>query len=213
MSSRYRTTRTSARPPRIDNVPAVAVMISGSGTLLQSLIDAERDYDICVVVADRPADGLARAQRAGIPTAVVALRDYPDRDAWSKALADVVEQHHPDWVVSAGFMRILGAGFLDRFPQRVINSHPALLPAFPGAHAVPDALAYGVKVTGCTIHLVDAGIDTGPIIAQEAVPVAPDDDDESLHERIKEVEWRLLPQVVQHLVTHGGTVHGRKVDL
>lgn len=205
--------RMSAPHPRIDNVPAVAVMISGSGTLLQSLIDSERDYDICLVVADRDADGLQRAQRAGIPTAIVAPGDHPDRDAWSEALADVVAQPNPDWVVSAGFMRILSASFLERFPQRVINSHPALLPAFPGAHAVPDALAYGVKVTGCTIHLVDAGVDTGPIIAQEAVPVAPDDDHESLHERIKAVEWRLLPQIVQHLVTHGCTVHGRKVDL
>lgn len=194
-------------------MPSVAVMISGSGTLLQSLIDADRDYDICLVVADRPADGLVRAQRAGIATAVVAPADYPDRDAWSRALADVVAGHTPDWIVSAGFMRILGSGFLDRFPQRVINSHPALLPAFPGAHAVPDAIAYGVKVTGCTIHLVDAGVDTGPIIAQEAVALEPGDDADSLHERIKTIEWRLLPQVVQHLVTHGCTVDGRKVEL
>jgi phosphoribosylglycinamide formyltransferase-1 len=188
-------------------------MISGSGTLLQSLIDAERDYDICLVVADRPADGLARAQRAGIPTAVVRPADYSDRESWSQALADVVAERTPDWVVSAGFMRILSAAFLDRFPQRVINSHPALLPAFPGAHAVPDALNYGVKVTGCTIHLVDAGVDTGPIIAQEAVVVEPGDDEDSLHELIKTVEWRLLPQVVQHLVTHSCTVDGRKVHL
>lgn len=194
-------------------MPAVAVMISGSGTLLQSMIDAERDYDICLVVADRPADGLARAQRAGIPTAVVAPGDFADRDTWSRALADVVAAHEPDWIVSAGFMRILSASFLDRFPQRVINSHPALLPAFPGAHAVPEALAYGVKITGCTVHLVDAGVDTGPIIAQEAVIVEPGDDEESLHERIKTVEWRLLPRTVQHLVTHGCTVNGRKVEL
>lgn len=194
-------------------MPAVAVMISGSGTLLQSLIDAVRDYEICVVVADRQAEGLARAQRAGIATAVVAPADYPDRDTWSKALADVVAAHDPDWVVSAGFMRILGSGFLDRFPQRVINSHPALLPAFPGAHAVRDALAYGVKITGCTVHLVDAGVDTGPIIAQRAVAVEPGDDEDTLHERIKTVEWQLLPQVVQQLVAHGCTIDGRKVEL
>ncbi len=194
-------------------MPTVAVMISGSGTLLQSLIDAVRDYELCVVVADRQAEGLARAQRAGIATAVVAPADYPDRDTWSKALADVVAAHDPDWVVSAGFMRILGSGFLDRFPQRVINSHPALLPAFPGAHAVRDALAYGVKITGCTVHLVDAGVDTGPIIAQRAVAVEPGDDEDTLHERIKTVEWQLLPQVVQQLVAHGCTIDGRKVEL
>jgi phosphoribosylglycinamide formyltransferase-1 len=188
-------------------------MISGSGTLLQSLIDADRDYDICLVVADRAADGLARAQRAGIATAVVTPADHPDRDAWNRALAAVVAAHEPDWVVSAGFMRILGEGFLDQFPQRVINSHPALLPAFPGAHAVRDALAYAVKVTGCTVHLVDAGVDTGPIIAQRAVEVEPGDDEQSLHERIKAVEWQLLPQVVQHLVSQGCTIDGRKVEL
>jgi phosphoribosylglycinamide formyltransferase-1 len=110
-------------------------------------------------------------------------------------------------------MRILDAAFLDRFPQRVVNSHPALLPAFPGAHAVADALAYGVKVTGCTVHLVDAGVDTGPIIAQRVVPVEPGDDEASLHERIKNVEWQLLPEVVNRLVTSGCTVDGRKVEL
>jgi len=110
-------------------------------------------------------------------------------------------------------MRILDATFLDKFPQRVVNSHPALLPAFPGAHAVADALAYGVKVTGCTVHLVDSGVDTGPIIAQRTVAVERDDDEDSLHERIKQVEWQLLPEVVNHLVVHGCTVNGRKVEL
>lgn len=191
----------------------VAVMISGSGTLLQSLIDSVRSYDICAVVADRPASGLQRATTAGIPTAVVAPADHPDRDAWSSALADTVQEFGPDWIVSAGFMRILGPAFLDRFPQRVINSHPALLPAFPGAHGVRDALAYGVKVTGCTVHFVDAGVDTGPIIAQDAVAVEPHDDEASLHERIKHAEWRLLPKVVEQLVTGSVTVTGRKVEL
>lgn len=193
---------------------SVAVMISGTGTLLQSLIDdPQREYQICVVAADRAAAGLVRAQAAGIPTAIVSPADHGDRAAWSAALADRIAAFRPDWIVSAGFMRILDAAFLDRFPQRVVNSHPALLPAFPGAHAVADALAYGVKVTGCTVHLVDAGVDTGPIIAQRVVPVEPGDDEDSLHERIKNVEWQLLPEVVNRLVTSGCTVDGRKVEL
>lgn len=192
----------------------VAVMISGSGTLLQSLIDDPgRAYDIAVVAADRQAAGLQRATDVGIPTLVVEPADHHDRRAWSKALATGLAEHHPDWVVSAGFMRILDEAFLDRFPHRVVNSHPALLPAFPGAHAVRDALAYGVKVTGCTIHLVDAGVDTGPIIAQQAVEVLPGDDESSLHDRIKQVEWELLPTVVNQLVMTGMTLDGRKVEL
>jgi len=196
-------------------VPAhVAVMISGTGTLLQSLIDDPgRTYDIAVVAADRPAAGLRRAQAAGIPTVVVEPADHPDRAAWSLALADALSAFDPAWVVSAGFMRILDAVFLDRFPQRVINSHPALLPAFPGAHAVADALAYGVRVSGCTVHLVDTGVDTGPIIAQRVVPVEPGDDETSLHERIKHVEWQVLPEVVNRLVAHGCRVDGRRVEL
>ena len=191
----------------------IAVMISGTGTLLQSLIDAERSYDIGLVVADRPASGLDRAVAAGIPTAIVSPGDYADRDAWSSALADTVAASSADWVVAAGFMRILSPVFLDRFPNRVVNSHPALLPAFPGAHGVRDALAYGVKVTGCTVHLVDAGVDTGPIIAQETVRVEPLDDEDSLHERIKAVEWELLPKVVEQLVSRTLIVDGRKVQI
>lgn len=192
----------------------VAVMISGSGTLLQSLIDdASDDYRIVVVAADRVASGLDRAEAAGLPSVVVKPGDHADRAAWSIALADALADYSPDWVVSAGFMRILDPVFLDRFPHRVINSHPALLPAFPGAHAVRDALAYGVKVTGTTVHLVDAGVDTGPIIAQRAVPVRDDDDEDSLHERIKQVEWELLPEVLARLARNGCTVNGRKVEL
>ncbi len=195
-------------------MPRVAVMISGTGTLLQSLIDdPRRTYEIVAVAADRPAQGLARAQAAGIPTVVVRPSDHPDRPSWSRALAEELGAFEPDWVVSAGFMRILDGAFLDRFPQRVVNSHPALLPAFPGAHAVPEALAYGVKLTGCTVHLVDTGVDTGPIIAQQSVPVEPDDTEQTLHERIKAVEWQLLPEVVQTLATKGCTVNGRKVEL
>lgn len=192
----------------------VAVMISGTGTLLRSLIDdPDRTYDIAVVAADRPAAGLRRAEEAGIPTVLVEPGDHFDRAAWSLSLAEALAAFEPDWVVSAGFMRILDAAFLERFPQRVINSHPALLPAFPGAHAVADALAYGVRVSGCTVHLVDAGVDTGPIIAQRAVPVEPGDDEVSLHERIKQVEWQLLPEVVNRLVAHGCRVDGRRVEL
>lgn len=193
---------------------SVAVMISGTGTLLQSLIDdPARDYEISVVVADRLASGLTRADAAGIPTLVVSPGEYADRAVWSAALADALGPFYPDWVVSAGFMRILDKAFLERFPQRVVNSHPALLPAFPGARAVADALAYGVKVTGCTVHLVDTGVDTGPIIAQRAVPVLPGDDEDSLHERIKQAEWELLPDVINRLVQHGCSVRGRKVEL
>lgn len=192
----------------------VAVMISGSGTLLQSLIDdPARPYDIAVVVADRPASGLRRAEQSGIPTAVVAPADHPDRASWNQALADAVAAYAPELVVSAGFMRILGAEFLERFPGKVINSHPALLPAFPGAHAVRDALAYGVRITGCTVHVVDAGVDTGPIIAQRAVEVLPGDDEASLHERIKAQEWTLLPEVVRQISRTGITVDGRKVQI
>jgi formyltetrahydrofolate-dependent phosphoribosylglycinamide formyltransferase len=201
------------------DVPArIVVLVSGSGTLLQALLDASADPDypvrVVAVGADRSGiEGLARAERAGVPGFVTRLRDHPDRDAWDKALTEAVEAYEPDLVVSAGFMKILGATFLERFAGRVLNTHPALLPAFPGAHAVGDALAHGVLVTGCTVHLVDAGVDTGPIVAQQAVPVEPDDDVATLHERIKVVERRLLVDVVALLAREGYTVHGRKVSI
>jgi formyltetrahydrofolate-dependent phosphoribosylglycinamide formyltransferase len=192
----------------------VVVFVSGSGTLLQALLDAAAadDYpaDIVAVVADRDGiEGLARAERAGVPTHVLKLRDHVDRAAWDKALADLVDTLRPDLIVLAGFMKLLGAEFMDR----VINSHPALSPAFPGAHAVRDALAYGVRVTGCTVFLVDRGVDTGPILVQEAVPVEVDDDEAVLHERIKRVERRLLVDVVARLAREGWTLHGRKVSI
>jgi formyltetrahydrofolate-dependent phosphoribosylglycinamide formyltransferase len=201
------------------DVPARAVvLVSGSGTLLQAVLDAGADpaYPVRVVAvgADRPGiEGLARAERAGLPTFVARLGDHPDRDAWDKALTETVAAHEPDLVVSAGFMKILGAAFLERFAGRVVNTHPALLPAFPGAHAVADAVAHGVKVTGCTVHLVDAGVDTGPIVAQEAVHLKPDEDVEALHERIKVVERRLLVDVIALMAREGYTVHGRKVSI
>jgi phosphoribosylglycinamide formyltransferase-1 len=143
----------------------------------------------------------------------VPLVEHADRAAWDEALRDVIESFEPDWVVSAGFMRLLGPAVLSTFPMRVVNTHPALLPSFPGAHAVRDALAHGVRVTGSTIHLVDEGVDTGPIIDQRPVEVDPDDDEASLHERIKVVERALLVDVVRRLATHNVHVSGRKVTL
>lgn len=183
----------------------LVVLASGSGTLLQSLIDTVQadglDAAIVAVGSDVPdALALERAWRAGIPAFCCRPGDFADRAAWDAALLAQVSAYDPDWVVSAGFMRILGAPFVDAFPGRVINTHPALLPAFPGAHAVRDALVYGVKVTGCTVHVVDHGIDTGPVLAQRAVTVDPDDDESSLHERIKQVERQLLVETLAALI-------------
>jgi phosphoribosylglycinamide formyltransferase-1 len=196
----------------------VVVLISGTGTLLQALLDATGDADypvrIVAVGADRPGvEGLARAERANVPGFVVRLADHPDRAAWDVALADAVDAYQPDLVVSAGFMKIVGPAFLDRFAGRMINTHPALLPAFPGAHAVRDAVAYGVKVTGCTVHLVDKGVDTGPILAQEPVVIETGEQADELHARIKAVERRLLVEVVARLARDGATVNGRKVSI
>ncbi len=203
---------------RPDYPARVVVLVSGSGTLLQAVLDAGADPDfpvrVVAVGADRAdIEGLARADKAGVPGFVVRLKDHPDRAAWDQALADTVAEHEPDLVVSAGFMKILGPAFLHRFAGRVLNTHPALLPAFPGAHAVADALAHGVRVTGCTVHLVDAGVDTGPIVAQQAVPIEPDDDTDTLHERIKVVERRLLVEVIARMAGQGYTVNGRKVSI
>ena len=191
----------------------LVVLVSGGGTNLQALIDAPGDsFDIVGVVADRDdAGGLDRAAAAGIPTRVVVPQ--ADRAAWDRALASSLADFAPDWIVCAGFMRILGPAVLDAFPWRIVNTHPALLPAFPGAHGVRDALAYGARVTGCTVHLVDAGVDTGPILAQGAVDVLEDDDEAALHERIKVVERELLVDIVTRLCAVGCTVDGRKVTI
>lgn len=191
----------------------LVVLASGTGSLLASLLDAAvGDYPARVVAVgvDRDCPAATIAADAGIPSYLARLADYPDRPAWDAAFADATAEFTPDLVVSAGFMKILGPQFLSRFPSRVVNTHPALLPSFPGAHAVPDALDYGVKVTGCTVHLVDAGMDTGPILAQEAVEVRDGDDEQSLHERIKTVERRLLVDVLAALATRGVTWNGRK---
>ncbi|MCK7638138.1 phosphoribosylglycinamide formyltransferase [Corynebacterium sp. CCM 9187] len=171
----------------------VVVLASGTGTLLQAIITAaDRHYTVVGVVTDQPCGAGRRAEAAGIPVRVVHLDRGRPRTDWDDELRDTVSSMRPDLVVSAGFMKILGPRFLEAFPERVINTHPALLPSFPGAHAVPDALAHGVKVSGCTVHIVDEGVDTGPILAQAAVPVLPDDDVDTLHERIKAEERRLI---------------------
>lgn len=191
----------------------LVVLASGTGSLLQSLLEAAvgaYPARVVAVGADRDCRAAKIAADAGIPSFVVRLGDYQDRPAWDAAIAAATAEHNPDLVVSAGFMKILGSQFLSTFPGRVINTHPALLPSFPGAHAVPEALAYGVKVTGCTVHLVDGGMDTGPILAQEAVTVSDDDDEQTLHERIKTVERRLLVDVLAALATRGVTWNGRK---
>ena len=194
------------------------MLASGSGSTLQALLDAVVDpaygAEVVAVGTDRPgARALERADRAGVPTVSVPLDGSPDRAAWNDALAGAVAAHSPDLVVCAGFMRILSGSFLARFPQRVVNTHPALLPAFPGAHAVADALAYGVRVSGVTVHFVDEGVDTGPVIAQAAVPVLADDDEDALQSRIQEVERPLYVETVGRLARQGWSVEGRTVRL
>ena len=174
----------------------IVVLVSGTGSLLQAIIDAQDEtYRVVKVVADVPCQGVERAKAAGIEAEVVEMG--ADRAEWNKRLVAAVEAAQPDVVVSAGFMKILGADFLARFEGRTINTHPALLPSFKGAHGVRDALEYGVKVTGSTVHFVDAGVDTGRIIAQEPVLVRQDDDEASLHERIKVVERQLIVKVLR----------------
>jgi phosphoribosylglycinamide formyltransferase 1 len=191
----------------------VAVLVSGHGSNLQALLDTARPGSglaVVLVAADRPhAYGLERARQAGVATAVVRPSDHPDRPAFDLALRDLVAAARPDVVCLAGFMRILGPAFVRAFPGRIVNTHPSLLPAFRGAHAVRDALAYGVKVTGCTVHLVDEEVDHGPVLFQAAVPVDPGDDEDRLHERIKVEEHRLLPAAVRLLAEGRVRVEGR----
>ncbi len=192
------------------------MLASGTGSLLASLLDAAvDDYPARVVAVgvDRDCGAVEIAAAASLPSFRVRLADYPSRSAWDVALTEATVAHSPDLVVSAGFMKILGSEFLSKFVGRTLNTHPALLPAFPGAHGVADALAHGVKVTGCTVHLVDVGTDTGPILAQQAVPVLDDDDEETLHERIKVTERRLLVDVIAAVATGGVTWIGRKATI
>ncbi len=196
----------------------LVVLVSGSGTNLQALIDACADASygarIVAVGADRDdIEGLARADRAGIPTFVKRLGHFTSRDHWDRALADTVAAFEPDVVVLAGFMKLVGTEFLARFPGRVVNTHPALCPAFPGTTGPADALEYGVKVTGATLFVVDDGVDTGPIIAQTVVPVDDDDTSASLHERIKVAERTMLVDTVGRMARDGWTLEGRRVRL
>ena len=202
-----------------DGAPArLIVLVSGSGTNLQALLDACVDpafgAQVVAVGADRTGiAGLTRAADRGVPTFVAAVGDFPSRAAWDVALTAACAEHRPDLIVSAGFLKLVGPAFLAAFGGRYVNTHNALLPAFPGIHGPRDALAYGVKVAGATLHFVDSGVDTGPIIAQVAVPVHDDDTDETLTERIKDVERRQLVEYVGRMVRGGWTVDGRKVRI
>jgi phosphoribosylglycinamide formyltransferase 1 len=201
---------------RLGRAARLVVLISGSGTLLQALIDACANpaygAKVVAVGSDRPnIQGLERAVRANIPTFVESLQDHATRAAWDQALTADVAAYEPDLVISAGFMKLVGPEFLARFEGRMINTHPALLPSFPGMHGPRDALAYGVKITGATVFLVDAGIDSGVILDQRAVEVADNDTVETLHERIKVAERELLVTITHQLATRGWRVSDRKV--
>jgi phosphoribosylglycinamide formyltransferase-1 len=196
----------------------LVVLVSGSGSNLQALLDASVDpaygAKVVAVGADRPnIAGLDRAAAAGIPTFVDVVKTHPTREEWDRALTAHVAEHKPDLVISAGFLKLVGTVFLTEFGDRYVNTHNALLPAFPGIHGPRDALAYGVKLAGATLFFVDAGVDTGPIIAQVAVPVLPDDTEDILTERIKEAERRQLVDAVGRLVREGWTITGRKVTI
>nr|WP_286219352.1 phosphoribosylglycinamide formyltransferase [Paraoerskovia sediminicola] len=196
----------------------MVVLVSGAGSNLAALLAAHDDpaygARVVAVVTDRPdAGALDLARDAGVASAVVAPADFEDRAAWDAATAEAVDVFGPDLVVLAGFMRILSPAFVRRFAGRIVNTHPALLPSFPGAHGVRDALAHGAKVSGCTVHVVDEGVDSGPILAQAAVPVLDDDDEEVLHERIKVAERALLVETVGRAARHGIHVDGRRATL
>ena len=203
----------------IDPAPArLVVLVSGSGSNLQALLDATADpaYGAHVVAVGADRDGIAgldRAEQAGVPTFVDRVKDYPSRDDWDAALTAHVGAHQPDLVISAGFLKLVGPEFLAAFGDRYINTHNALLPSFPGMHGPRDALAYGVKIAGATLFFVDAGVDTGPIIAQVSVPVLDGDTEETLTERIKEAERRQLVDHVGRLVREGWTIKDRKVSI
>jgi len=198
------------------NPARLVVLVSGSGTNLQALLDAAEDpafgARVVAVGADREdIEGLARAERAGIPTFVKKVDQFTSREHWDRAMADTVAGFEPDLVVLAGFMKLVGEEFLERFGGRIVNTHPALSPSFPGMTGPADALEYGVKVTGATLFVVDAGVDSGPIVAQAAVPVADDDTVATLHERIKVAERQMLVESVGRMAREGFTVTNRKV--
>jgi phosphoribosylglycinamide formyltransferase 1 len=194
----------------------VVVLVSGAGTNLQALLDASRDpaygAEVVAVGADRDGiEALARADRAGVPTFWHRVADFESRKAWDAHFTEAVAAYRPDLVVLAGFMKLFGEAYLARFGGRTLNTHPALSPSFPGMDGPAEALEYGVKVTGCTLFVVDAGVDTGPIVAQVPVPVQDDDTVESLHERIKTEERRMLVETVGRIAREGFVVDGRTV--
>jgi len=197
----------------------LVVLVSGAGTNLQALIDASTDpaYGAAIVAAGADRDGIValdRAAAANIPTFTTKVRDFPTRDAWDDALAAACAEYDPDLIVCAGFMKLVGKSFLARYSGRCLNTHPALLPSFPGMHGVRDALAYGVKITGCTVFIVDEGVDAGPVLAQAAVPVQDGDDEATLHERIKVAERALLVGTVGRMAREGWSVSDdRKVRI
>jgi phosphoribosylglycinamide formyltransferase-1 len=204
---------------RVRNRPArLVVLVSGGGSNLQALLDACADPAYGAVVVAVGSDragiaGLERAAAAGVPTFVCRLGDFAARSDWDTELARLCADHDPDLVISAGFLKLVGPAFLDRFAGRYVNTHNALLPSFPGIHGPGEALAYGVKITGATLFFVDAGVDTGPIIAQVAVPVLDDDTEDTLTERIKEAERRQLVEYVGRMVRDGWTITDRKVSV
>lgn len=195
----------------------IVVLISGSGSNMEALADAchrgDIEAEVVAVVADRECIGLKAAESRALPTELLEPRNFDSREEWSASLLDLVGRYEPDLVVSAGFMRILAPAFVDSFSGRLINLHPSLLPAFAGAHAVRDALDYGVKVTGSTVHFVDREVDHGPIIMQKPVPVRSGDDEESLHRRIKALEHRLLPEVCRLWFQRRVHLDGRRVEI
>lgn len=208
----------SGHPVESTSAKRLVVLVSGGGSNLAALLAAHDDaaYGARVVgvVTDNPAAGaLDLARDAGVASVVVSPKDFHDRSAWNDGVSEAVAVFLPDYVVLAGFMRILAPSFVRRYEGRLINTHPALLPSFPGAHGVRDALAHGVKITGCTVHLVDEGVDTGPIIAQAAVPVLDGDDERTLHERIKVAERALLVDTVGRAAREGLYVAGRQVTI
>ncbi len=197
----------------------IAVLASGSGSNLQVLIDQLHrdttcDIEICVVISDkRTAYALTRARQANIPIHVVKLRDFPNRNAFDAEISRGIDEYEAELIVLAGFMKVLQPQFVQKYRNRIVNIHPSLLPAFPGAHPLRDALAYGVKVSGATIHFVDEGLDTGPIIAQVSVPVYDSDNEESLHARIQIEEYKIYPQVVKLCAEGKLEISGRKVTV
>ena len=195
----------------------IGVLASGSGSNLQTLID-QLHYDesckieISIVISDRKeAYALTRAQNVGIPSYVVKARDFPDRRAFDERISELLDTHAVELIVLAGFMKLLQPAFVQKYRNRILNIHPALLPAFPGAHPVADTLAYGAKVSGVTVHFVDEGMDTGPIIAQKSVPVFDDDDEDSLHARLQVEEHKLYPTVIKWYAENRISFAGRKV--